>query len=68
MELADAKILSDAEEAQKLQEAQEKVKQFEKELAELQKLAANPGNETMVKFKVQFEGLGAGPKLLKGMR
>lgn len=84
-ELADAKILGDAEEAQKLQEAlteaQEKVKQLEKdlkaqpidvpavvevippdiekELAELRKLAAQPGNETLVKFKVQFEGLGA---------
>ncbi|ASJ54880.1 hypothetical protein BP422_15680 [Brevibacillus formosus] len=84
-ELADAKILGDAEEAQKLQEAlhvaQEKVKQLEKdlkaqpidvpvvvevvppdiekELAELRKMAAQPGNETLVKFKVQFEGLGA---------
>lgn len=85
-ELADAKILGDAEEAQKLQEAlieaQAKVKQLEKELrakpidvpavvekipeeierelAKLRKMAAQPGNETLVKFKVQFEGLGAG--------
>ncbi|NRS50994.1 DUF3102 domain-containing protein [Brevibacillus sp. HB2.2] len=84
-ELADAKILGDAEEAQKLQdalaEAQEKVKKLEKdlkakpidvpavvevippnvekELAELRTLAAQPSNETLTKFKVQFEGLGA---------
>ncbi|NTU28869.1 DUF3102 domain-containing protein [Brevibacillus sp. HB1.1] len=85
-ELADAKILGDADEAQKLQdalsEAQAKVKQLEKDLkakpidvpavvekippdiemeqAELRKIAAQPVNETLVKFKVQFEGLGAG--------
>ncbi|WP_188068624.1 DUF3102 domain-containing protein [Brevibacillus brevis] len=33
---------------------------IEKELAELRKMAAQSGNETLVKFKVQFEGLGAG--------
>lgn len=86
VELADAKIAGNAEEAQKLQEslaeAQAKVKQLEKELrakpidvpavvekipeevekelAELRKKAAQPGSETTIKFKVQFEALGAG--------
>ncbi|WP_279041734.1 DUF3102 domain-containing protein [Brevibacillus borstelensis] len=86
IELADAKIAGDAEQAQKLQEAlaeaQVKVKQLEKELrakpidvpavvekipeevekelAELRKKVAQPGNETAIKFKVQFEALGAG--------
>ncbi|KKX56358.1 DUF3102 domain-containing protein [Brevibacillus borstelensis] len=86
IELADAKIAGDAEQAQKLQEAlaeaQAKVKQLEKELrakpidvpavvekipeevekelAELRKKVAQPGNETAIKFKVQFEALGSG--------
>ncbi|MBY0054114.1 DUF3102 domain-containing protein [Brevibacillus agri] len=85
-ELADAKIMGDAEEAQKLQDAladaQAKVKQLEKELrakpievpavveripeeverelAELRKKAARSGNETTIKFKIQFEALGVG--------
>lgn len=32
---------------------------IEKELAELRQKAAQPGNETSIKFKVQFEDLGA---------
>lgn len=34
--------------------------EIERELEELRKMAAQPGNETLVKFKVQFEDLGAG--------
>lgn len=33
--------------------------EIERELADLRKMAAQPGNETLAKFKVQFEGLGA---------
>ncbi|MCG6197464.1 hypothetical protein H1215_09810, partial [Anoxybacillus sp. LAT_38] len=34
--------------------------EVERELAELRKKVAQPGNETAIRFKVQFDGLVAG--------